>query len=81
MDEISSKLSQFIAREILRKPNKAISPDDKLLSSGLIDSFHLVDLAIFIEDEFHVRIEDSELNADSFDTLAQLVDLVTSRQV
>ncbi|MPN08341.1 hypothetical protein SDC9_155623 [bioreactor metagenome] len=35
---------------------------------------------MFIEDTFNVRIEDFELNKDTFDTLAQLVDLIRSRQ-
>ncbi|NQU30539.1 MAG: acyl carrier protein, partial [Anaerolineae bacterium] len=45
----------------------------------VIDSFSLMDLALFIEDTFGVRIEDTELNAESFDSLQQLSDLITSR--
>ena len=46
----------------------------------MIDSFHLVDLALFVEEEFGVRIEDFELNADTFDTLAQLAALIEERR-
>jgi acyl carrier protein len=51
-----------------------------LISSGLIDSFSLVDLALFVEDTFGVHLDDAELNAETFDTLAQLAALVESRQ-
>jgi acyl carrier protein len=64
----------------LKQPSKIISPDEPLLSSGLIDSFHLVDLALFVEDNFGVRIDDSELNSSTFDTLNQLVALIQSRK-
>jgi len=80
-DEIVQKISKYIAEEILKQPSKIISPDAPLLSSGLIDSFHLVDLALFVEDNFGVRIDDSELNSSTFDTLNQLVVLIQSRKL
>jgi acyl carrier protein len=46
----------------------------------MIDSFSLVDLAMFVEETFGVRIDDTELNADTFDSLTQLADLIKSRQ-
>jgi acyl carrier protein len=64
----------------LKQPGRIISPDEPLISSGMIDSFSLVDLALFVEDSFGVRIEDSELNAGTFDTLSQLLDLIIGRQ-
>ena len=74
------QLSTFIASEILKQPNRSILPDEALISSGLIDSFSLMDLALFVEDTFGVRIEDTELNADTFDTLNSLAELIQSRQ-
>ncbi len=79
-EQISTPIAGYIAGTILKQPKRAIKPDDKLISSGLIDSFHLVDLGLFVEDEFGVRIDDSELNAETFDTLAQLVALVENRR-
>ena len=73
-------LAKHIAAEFLRQPDRVIDPNEALLSTGLIDSFHLVDLGLFVEDTFGVRIDDSELNASTFDTLIQLVALIESRQ-
>ena len=79
MDEIIVKLSQFIASEILKQPKRVISAQEPLISGGLIDSFNLVDLALFVEDNFGVHIDDTELNADTFDSLAQLAALIELR--
>lgn len=79
-DGIIAKTASYLQSEILKQPNRTIDPDEPLLSSGLIDSFSLVDVALFIEDTFNVRIEDTDLNADTFDTLNQLADLVINRQ-
>lgn len=72
-------LSEFIAAKILKQPKRAISADEPLISSGLIDSMSLVDLALFVEETYGVRIEDTELNADTFDTLAQLNAIIEQR--
>jgi len=78
--EITQTLSTHIATNILKQPKRVIKDSEAVISSGLIDSFNLVDLALFIEDKFGVRIDDSELNAETFDTLAQLAALIKQRQ-
>ncbi len=77
--EIISSLQSRIAKDILNIPEKTIAIEEPLISSGLIDSFSLVDLSILIEDVFKVRVDDTELNSDVFDSLDQLADLILSR--
>jgi acyl carrier protein len=75
-----STLEQYIATKVLKQPNRRIAPGEALISSGLIDSFSLMDLALFVEDTYGVRIEDTELNADTFDSLDQLAALIETRR-
>lgn len=77
--EIIEQLNQQITSEILKQPGRVLDPNQPLLTSGMVDSFSLVDLALFVEDTFNVHIDDSELNAETFDTLLQLADLIASR--
>ncbi len=74
------KIADYIKTEIMKQPDRQIDKDEALISGGLIDSFSLVDLALFIEENFNVVIDDTELNAETFDTLQQLADLIKSRQ-
>ena len=78
--DILSTLATHIGSVILKQPKRVIQPGDKLISSGLVDSFSLVDLSIYIEDTFGVHLEDTELTADTFDTLQELADLIQGRQ-
>lgn len=78
--EMISTIGKYIADELLKSPDKEIQPDEPLISGGMIDSFSLVDLALFIEETYNVRIDDTELNADTFDTLNQLAALIESHQ-
>jgi len=80
MSELIMKLATFLANDILKQSNRAIAPDEPMISSGLIDSFSLMDVALFVEDNFGVHIEDTELNKETFDNLTQLVALIESRQ-
>jgi acyl carrier protein len=76
----SEKLGKLISEKILKQPTKKLGATDKLISSGLIDSFSLVDLALLVEDTYGVRLDDTELNAGVFDTLEQLATLILSRK-
>jgi len=79
-EELIQKLGAYVAATILKQPNRVLKPDQPLISSGLIDSFSLVDMALFVEDTFGVHIDDAELNAETFDTLEALAALIASRQ-
>jgi acyl carrier protein len=79
MDPIAAQIQEFISATLLKLSTGSIAVDEPIVSSRLIDSFGLVELALFIETRFGVRIEDSELNSSSFDTIETLSQLVSSR--
>ncbi len=76
---IVDQIGKKIAEEILNEPERKISANESLISSGLVDSFSLVDLALIAEDLYGVHIDDVELSADTFDNLNQLADLILER--
>lgn len=78
-EEMLEKLNTYITGQILKRPDKTLNPNEPLISGGLIDSFSLVDLAMFVEQTWGVKIADTELNAQTFDTLNQLSELIDSR--
>jgi acyl carrier protein len=74
MDSASIKqsLRTFICSELLRKPNYALRDDQPLITGGLIDSFSLVQVGLFIEEEFGVNVPDTDLTVAQMDTLNQM---------
>ena len=80
MDDIIDLLTEKITKNLLNDPKMELDPSEPRISSGLLDSFNLVDLALLIEDNFGVRIEDFELNSDTFDTIEELAQLIAERQ-
>lgn len=78
-NEIIKELTSHIRSQIIKQPEMDLQPDDKIISSGLIDSFHLVDISLFIEDQYGVLIDDAELNAATFDSINELADIIVLR--
>ena len=79
LEKIVEALSKHIAIDILKESDRIIEEDELLISSGLIDSFSLVDLALLVEDLFNIRIDDSELNSETFDTISELALIINQR--
>ena len=79
-DENIEKIGHFLAENILQQPDRIISPDEPLISSSLIDSFNLVDVALYIEDHCGVVLDNTELDGKTFDTLHELSELIQQRQ-
>jgi acyl carrier protein len=77
---MQDQIAAFISTELLKDPTRKIAFDEPLISSGLVDSFSLVDLALFIEETFGVRIDDTELTAEVFDTIEELAALISARR-
>lgn len=79
--QIIAELTEFVKNQILKQPQRHLTPDEKIISSGLIDSFSLVDLALHIEEVYNVRIDDTELNSNIFDSIEELTQIIDKRMI
>lgn len=75
-DKMQDKLIDFIRDEFLDDPDTELDIDTKLISSGMIDSFSLVSLQRFIEQEFGKKIPAPRITAQSFDTVRQMIQII-----
>ena len=78
-EHIRNTLRDFITRELIRDAGYPLQDDEGIISNGLMDSFALAELAVFIETEFNVYIPDPDLTVAKMDTLAQMVARVAQR--
>jgi acyl carrier protein len=78
--DIRTSLKAFLTAEILHDPGYPLTDDEPLISSGLIDSFSLVDIALWVEKNFGIRIEDNELTADNFNSVNEFVAHIEARR-
>lgn len=78
--DIRTALKGYLTRDILHDPDYPLGEDEPLISSGLIDSFSLVDIALWVESTYGVHIDDTELTADNFDTVGELAATIEERR-
>ena len=76
--EVRESLRSYIVRELIRDPEYPLTDDEGMITGGLMDSFSLADLAVFVEREFDVYIPDPELTVEKMDTLDLMVARVMS---
>jgi acyl carrier protein len=79
-EDIRNGLRSFLTKDIMKDPSYPLQDDEALISSGLIDSFSLVDVALWVENTYGVKLQDNQLNASTFDSVAQLADLIQSQR-
>ena len=75
MDEttIRRQMRAFILTELIREPDYPLRDDEGIISSGLMDSFALAELGVFVEETFDVYIPDADLTVAKMDSLNQMV--------
>ena len=75
-NEVLQKLRAFTLKELLKNPDYPLKDDEPLFSSGLIDSFAMAQVGVFIETEFNLYIPDPELTVENMDTVKQITDKI-----
>ena len=75
-NETMQKVRAFTLKELLKNPDYALKNDEPLFSSGLIDSFAMAQVGVFIETEFDLYIPDPELTVENMDTVEQITDKI-----
>jgi len=68
--DVLAALRQFICSELMQHPSYPLRDDEPLMSGGLIDSFSVAYIGVFIEQAWGVYIPDPELTVEKMDTLA-----------
>lgn len=78
--DTATKIRQFLNDELLVGDDEIpeVAEDTPLLN-GIVDSMALMRLVAFLEDEFEVAIDDVEITADNFRTVADIARLVEQR--
>jgi len=67
------RLRDFVRSELLRKPDYPLTADEPLITGGIIDSFSLAQIGVFVEDAFGVYLPDTDLTVANMDTIERMV--------
>lgn len=57
-----------------------LDPDQNLITGGLLDSVAILQLIVFIEEQFNVTVEDGEVLPDNFQSINLIKEFVERKQ-
>ncbi len=76
-DEIKDKIREYVVDEYVEEGEDVeVKDDTPLITGGLVDSFSMVSLKLFLETEYDVKIPDERATAEAFDTVDAIAALV-----
>ncbi|MBN70855.1 acyl carrier protein [Gimesia chilikensis] len=80
MNPIQSEVRNFVAENFLfGEDPESLQNDDSFLETGIIDSTGVLELVAFIEDQYHVEVDDDELVPENLDSINRLIDFIDSK--
>jgi acyl carrier protein len=80
MDNIREQIHEYVsslAQEQGHTDN--VADDESLIVSGLLDSFSVMRLVVFLEKTFGISFAEEYFDQDIFDTIERMVDFVKDR--
>jgi acyl carrier protein len=73
--ETKGRIRAYIQEEVLFETDTAIDDDTPLLN-GILDSMALLRLVAFLEEEFAIEVDDVDITAQNFGTVADIARMV-----
>ena len=75
--EIENNIKNYISKNLLFSNDGYKYADDaSFLEEGIVDSQGVMELVMFVEDQFKITVDDEDITPDNFDSVQLLTDYV-----
>lgn len=76
-EDLATTIIDYIRREYLDEDSdQEITATTPLISGGIVDSFSMVSLKVFLEKKFRIQIPDQKATPEAFDSVNSIIALV-----
>ena len=73
MSEMQTAVLEYVKNEYLDEDDdEELDVDSPLISSGIVDSFSMVSLKVFLEKKYGVQIPDAKATPEAFDSVRKI---------
>lgn len=74
---IKDEILDYVKNEYLEDgDDREVTYDTPLISGGIVDSFSMVSLKVFLENKFSIQIPDAKASPEAFDSVDNIVNLL-----
>jgi acyl carrier protein len=74
------EIEKFIIEKIEELTFTTVTADDKLWSDKILDSITIVELAVALELNYGIKIGNSEITVENFDSVSELFKFVKNKR-
>ena len=76
-EEMQETILEYVIDEYVDEDDdEEVKCDTPLISSGIVDSFSMVSLKVFLEKKYQIKLPDDEATPEAFDTVNSIIALV-----
>ena len=76
-DALKDKIREYVTNEYVEEGSGVeVKDDTPLISGGIVDSFSMVSLKLFLEGTYNIKIPDEKASPEAFDTVNSIAALV-----
>jgi acyl carrier protein len=77
----AAEIKQFIAKNFLFTDDASVIRDDEsLMHSGTLDSTGILELIMFVEEKFQVKVADEEMLPENFDSVNAIAGYIAQKK-
>ncbi len=77
LNEMQEAILEYVIDEYVDEDDDdEVTIDTPLISSGIVDSFSMVSLKVFLEKKYQIKLPDDEATPEAFDTVNSIIVLV-----
>lgn len=80
LSEIKESVRAYVLEKVYAEKDR-VKDDSMIFTEGYIDSMGFMDLVVFLEQEFSIRIGDSDLIEENFESINAISDFVMRKLV
>jgi acyl carrier protein len=76
-EDVKKLIIDYVKKEYLDEDSdQTIDENTKLISGGIVDSFSMVSLKMFLEKKFKISIPDEKATPEAFDSVNSIMKLI-----
>ena len=77
--ELKEDIRKFILENFIVDGDGDLGNEDSLLEKGIIDSTGVLELVAFIEETYHIKVQDEELVPDNLDSINNISNFIQNK--
>jgi acyl carrier protein len=79
-DELAGEVRDFLRQNFILDAARPLGLDDSLLENRIIDSTGFLELVMFLEERYSLRIDEAEMVPDNLETIGSIAAFVLRKR-